>query len=258
LSTYVLDQGFPNERARLDAMARSWDPGTVRLAVECGIGAGHRCLEVGAGTGSVAAAFAELVGPDGHVLAVDRDIRFLDDLPANVEVQCADVLVDDLPPARFDLVHARLLLAHLHPHEHAMRRLAAAVAPGGWLLLEDVDWTFADLVVPDAPVHAAMIRALRQVMDTAGGWDSTYGRHLLGDLLSLGFTEVSAQYRGTQSPSSARSWLPWRLLADQFHQAILDAGLLSEQQFDEWSALTREENRFLVSATMFAVRGRRP
>jgi SAM-dependent methyltransferase len=256
LSTYVLDQGFPGERERLEAMARSWDPGTLRLVTDCGIGPGRRCLEAGAGTGTVSRALAELVGPDGQVVALDRDVRFLDDQPANVEVRRADVMTDDLPQATFDLVHARLLVAHLHPHRDAIARLAGAVAPGGWLLVEEVDWTFTDLTVPPAPVHGAMMAALRQILGQ-GGFDATYGRHLYADVRSLGLTEVTAEYRGNQTPSGNRSWLAWQLLVTQFEQDMVDAGLLSRRQIDDWWALSRAGTGSVVSATMFAVRAQR-
>jgi SAM-dependent methyltransferase len=247
-----LDQGHPDERTRLEAMARLWDPGTMRLVEALGIGAGHHCLEVGAGTGSVARALAEVVGSEGHVLAVDRDTRFLDRLPESVEVRRVDVMVDDLPRARFDLVHARLLIAHLHPHRRALQRLAAAVAPGGWLLVEEVDWTCADLVVPEAPIHTAMVCALQRLMGDEGGFDATYGRRLLGDLLSLGFTDESAQYYGTQSRGTGESWLPWQLLVERFQRSILDAGLLTRDEVDRWWSLSRDENNLTISAAMFA------
>ncbi|WP_241251245.1 class I SAM-dependent methyltransferase [Candidatus Protofrankia californiensis] len=257
MSTYVLDQGHPGERTRLEAMAGAWDPGTMRLVGALGIGTGHRCLEVGAGTGSIARALADVVGPEGHVLAVDRDIRFLGELPDGVEVRCMDVMVDDLPHAQFDLVHTRLLIAHLHPHRRALQRLAAAVTPGGWLLVEEVDWTCADLIVPEAPIHIAMVRALQQLMGERGGFDATYGRRLLGDVLSLGFTDVSAQYRGTQSRSSSESWLAWQLLVEQFQQGIIQAELMTQQEVDEWWSLSRDENNLVVGVTMFAVQARR-
>ncbi|MFD2420281.1 class I SAM-dependent methyltransferase [Amycolatopsis pigmentata] len=256
MSTYVLDQGFPGERERLEAMARSWDPGTLRLVTDCGIGPGQRCLEVGAGTGTVSRALAELVGPDGQVVALDRDVRFLDDQPANVEVCQADLMTDDLPRAAFDLVHARLLVAHLHPHRDAIARLADAVAPGGWLLVEDVDWTFVDLTVPSAPVHSAMMVALRRILGQ-GGFDATYGRHLYTDMRSLGLTEVTAEYRGNQTPSSNQSWLAWQLLVTQFEEDMVDTGLLSRRQVEDWWALSRAGTGSVVSATMFAVRARR-
>ncbi|WP_019927387.1 methyltransferase domain-containing protein [Nocardia sp. BMG111209] len=254
--TYVLNQSFPSERARLEALARLWDAGTMRLVEEIGLGPGMRCLEAGAGTGSVAAALAGIVGDEGHVLAVDRDIRFLDDLPPQVEVRCADILTDDLPPARFDLVHARLLVAHLHPHREALRRLAAAVAPGGWLLVEEVDWTYADRVEPDAPVHTAMLAALTEIMG-AGGFDATYGRRLLGDTRTLGFTDVSAQYRGLQSGHET-AWLAWQFLVEQFHDRMVHGGFVSRADVNDWWALTRAGTHIVTGPAVFAVRARRP
>ena len=49
---YAFDQGFADEPKRLSAMESLWDPGSEALLVELGVGAGWRCLEVGAGGGS--------------------------------------------------------------------------------------------------------------------------------------------------------------------------------------------------------------
>ena len=43
-----------------------------------GLGPGWRCLEVGAGSGSVARWLAAKVGPEGSVLATDIDTRWVD------------------------------------------------------------------------------------------------------------------------------------------------------------------------------------
>ncbi len=50
---YVLDQGFALERARLSGMEALWDAGSRALLEELGIGTGWKCLEVGAGGGSL-------------------------------------------------------------------------------------------------------------------------------------------------------------------------------------------------------------
>ena len=252
MSTYVLDQGFPGERARLDAMARFLDPGTLRLVRRLGIGPGDRCLDVGAGTGSIARALSELVGLPGRVVAVDQDARFLDDLPDSVELFRADAQRDDLPTG-FDLVHARLLVAHLHPHPEALAHLAASVAPGGWLLVEEVDWTNANLIVPEAPIHTTMIEALQQVMPT---FDATYGRRLMADINTLGFIDTFAEFRGTQSPSSPDSWEAWRLLVQQFEPALLRH--LTQAELAEWWTLTEDPTHYVTSVTMFAAAARRP
>lgn len=56
----------------------------------------------------------------------------------------------------------------------------------------------------------------------------------LAKVLGLGFTDVSAQYRGTQARSSSQSWLAWQLLVEQFQQGIIQAGLMTEQEVEEW------------------------
>jgi len=233
-------------------MARAWDPGTLRTVEELGIGPGHRCLEAGAGAGSITRSLAEIVGAGGHVLAVDTDTRFLDDVPPLVEVRTADLMQDDLPRGEFDLVHARLLVAHLHPHAEALTRLAAAVKPGGWLLVEEVDWTYGDRVEPPEPVHTAMITALTEIMG-AGGFDATYGGRLLGDMLALDLTDVAAEFRGVQS----LSWRSWQHLADRFGDRIVRSGLMTREEVDRWWAVSRAGTSLLAGPAMFAVRGRR-
>jgi SAM-dependent methyltransferase len=257
LSGYIFSPAGAAERERLEAMARLWDPDTVRSVTALGIGTGRRCLEAGAGTGSVARALAGLVGPDGHVLAIDRDTRFLGELPDIVEVRRADLMTDQLPLGQFDLVHARLLVAHLHPHRDALRRLADLVAPGGWLLVEEVDWTWADMVVPEAPAHTAMVHALHGLLGE-GGFDATYGRRLLGDVLSLGFTNESARYQGTQARDTSDGWLAWQLLVRPFQDTVVQAGLLTQRDVDAWWSLSRDQAAFLISVPMYTVQAQRP
>ena len=159
---YALDQSWYAERDRLTSLTALYDEGTVDLAVRLGLGPGWRCADVAAGTGTVARLFAERVGPGGRVLAVDVDTRFLEPLATDVvEVAQADVTVTPLPHGSFDLVHARLLLEHLPVRDRLLRELAAAVRPGGWLLVEDFDWVTAGLVHPPSAVHEKVSGAVR-------------------------------------------------------------------------------------------------
>jgi ubiquinone/menaquinone biosynthesis C-methylase UbiE len=111
---YALDSAWHAERERLDSLTSLYDPGTLELCERLGLRDGARCLEVGAGTGTLATALAQRIGPSGSVVAVDVNTRFLAPLAGErVEVWQADVTRDALPSAEFDLVHARLLLEHL-------------------------------------------------------------------------------------------------------------------------------------------------
>src|SRR4051812_38250562 len=96
--TYVPDQNWHKKGDRLGALEALWDPGTQSVIEALGIAPGWRCLEVGAGAGSIAAWLAARVAPDGDVLATDLSTRHLDGLSApNLEVRRHDILKDPLP-----------------------------------------------------------------------------------------------------------------------------------------------------------------
>ena len=99
-----------------------------------------------------------------------------------------------------------------------LRGLAAAVAPGGWLLVEDFDWVATTLVDPPSAVHERVASACTAPLE-AHGYDAGYGRRLprafrAAGLAAVGTSASSAQVdadpvRGIRSGSCSRpSWLP--------------------------------------------------
>ena len=142
MTEYTLAQAGAEEleRARLALLEEVCDPGTVLQLDAIGVGEGWRCLDVGAGGGSATRLLAERVGETGSVLALDLDVRLLEPLASDrVEVRRHDLLGEPLPQAAFDVVHARNLLMHLPARLDALRRLVAAVRPGGWLAVCEPD-----------------------------------------------------------------------------------------------------------------------
>jgi 2-polyprenyl-3-methyl-5-hydroxy-6-metoxy-1,4-benzoquinol methylase len=136
---YILDQGFAQERARLSGMESLWDPGSRALLDELGIGAGWKCLEAGAGGGSMVQWMADR---GAKVTAIDIDTRFIDALASDsIEVRRVDLRTDTLPQDEFDLVHARLVLEHLSDRRQILDRLVATLRPRGWIVIEDYDWS---------------------------------------------------------------------------------------------------------------------
>ena len=115
------------EDERLDLLERIFDP--VSQQRRSLVQPGWRCLEVGAGRGSMAVWLATQVGPTGHVVATDLDTRYQSrlELP-NLEVRRHNILddaLDDLADS-FDLVCSRLMVFHLQGRqEEAIRRMAA-------------------------------------------------------------------------------------------------------------------------------------
>jgi 2-polyprenyl-3-methyl-5-hydroxy-6-metoxy-1,4-benzoquinol methylase len=99
----VLGAASESEERRLNAIAEISDGWTRHVLGGLGVSAGWRCLEVGAGSGTVAAWLARQVtsgdaDATGSVLATDLDMRFLDHLAVSgLHVLRHDVVDDPLP-----------------------------------------------------------------------------------------------------------------------------------------------------------------
>jgi ubiquinone/menaquinone biosynthesis C-methylase UbiE len=139
-SQYSLDNEWISARERLIALEKNLDQMTITYLREIGVRAGWRCLEIGAGGGSIADWLCHQVGATGHVTATDINTRFLDAFDhSNLEVRQHNLESDDLPEDAFDVVHARVVQVHLKEPDRAVKKLARAVRPGGWILLEEHD-----------------------------------------------------------------------------------------------------------------------
>ncbi|MDP9150354.1 MAG: methyltransferase domain-containing protein [Myxococcota bacterium] len=131
------------EFLRLRQIETLLDPASWRVIQRAGPRAGSRCLEVGAGAGSIASGLADRVGPSGSVVALDVDPRFLGrDRRANVEIVRHDIRSWG-GRSDFDLVHARYVLIHMPDPERALEQMVASLKPGGWVALEEPDFLAA-------------------------------------------------------------------------------------------------------------------
>jgi SAM-dependent methyltransferase len=194
MSTYLFTHDWAREQERLGGLSAFYDPGTRRHLDSVGVGAGWSCLEVGAGAGSIACWLAERVGTTGRVVATDLDTGMLERLAVpNLEVRRHDIVTEDLPVGAFDLIHVRLVLEHLAGREEALGRMVAALAPGGWLVVEDLDWVSITPVAGHGPgAIRRLVRALMPLMRLAG-YDPAFGRRLPVEMTRLGLVEVRAE-----------------------------------------------------------------
>ena len=72
------------ERHRLERQARLLRPFTERLSRAAGAAEGASVLDLGTGAGDVALLAADIVGPSGRVLSLDRDSGNLDRARARI------------------------------------------------------------------------------------------------------------------------------------------------------------------------------
>ena len=168
-----MDSPFANRAAedeRLIAQGALFDPLTRRLLQQAGIASGMRVLDLGSGAGNVARLAAELVGPGGAVVGIERDpvavelARRRTDAP-NVEFRVGDVQTLQDVEDGFDAVVGRLVLMYLTDPVAALRRAASRVRAGGLVCVHeaDLDNLCADPLTPLwAQVHEYFVQALEK------------------------------------------------------------------------------------------------
>ncbi len=260
--TYVFDNAWQQERRRLGALETIWDPWTLRNLEVIGVREGWRCAEIGAGGGSIARWLCRHVGSSGHVLATDLDPRLLESIQGpNLETRRHDITTEDLAPCAYDLVHTRLLLEHLPEHEEALRRMRAALKPGGWLLVEEFDHS---TFLPDpgcdpeaGSVWQAWLGAFESLANERG-LDLTYGGGLFGRLNRLNLEDVGAEgYMVTErGGSGTRGLLLLSVL--KLRDDLIATGQIDGPSIDRLLELLGDPRFRWTSQLMVSAKGRRP
>jgi SAM-dependent methyltransferase len=215
-------------------------------------------LEIAGGGGSIAEWLCRQVGSNGHVVATDLEPRFLEAINAsNLEVWRHDILREPLPEAAFDLVHARAVLGFLPQPVETIAKMAGALKPGGWLLLEESDNISA---MPDPsmrPAARALSKKGRDAMLSHFGYDREYGRHLYHDISINGIGDVQAEGFVAMQIGGTPSARFWKITLEQVQDEILEAGLLASTELDEYRSLLDSPEYRWFTPTMMSVWGRR-
>ncbi|MDA3626972.1 class I SAM-dependent methyltransferase [Saccharopolyspora sp. WRP15-2] len=186
----VNDRDF--EERRLLEQSVVLDPLTRRLFDAAGLEPGMRVLDLGSGAGNVARLAADIVGPEGSVIGVERDPdavqraqRLVDAAGyTNIEFREGDVQELDVVDGVFDAVVGRLVLLFLPDPAEALRRALPLLRPGGVLCMQEPDLTYSWTSV-DSPLW----RQVRGwVMDTltAVGADMKMGLSLFATFREAG------------------------------------------------------------------------
>src|SRR2546422_7604676 len=192
---YVLSQAADApERERLALLERNLDPLSQRRLAARGIQPGWRCLEVGAGHGSIVRWLAERVGPQGRIVATDLNARFLTALQLpNVEVRQHDIRTDPVEPGMYDLVHCRSVLMHIPDPQLVVGRMVAALRVGGWLVIEETDVSSIRAVDGTHPRAESFNRQGREILDRVALkklFDPYFGCRVRSLLENAGLSEI--------------------------------------------------------------------
>ena len=255
MSDYVLPHSNPREEERLTLMSAMLDPQFRFRLLQAGVGEGWTCLEVAAGNGSVSQWLAETVGPTGHVVTSDIDTRFLEPLSQpNLEVRRLDLTKDPLGEG-YDLVCGRAFLHHIPERIEMVAKLAAAVKPGGVIVIEEPD--FHPVLASDSP-------ALRDFWQGFLSWSANQGidyfvGRRLGVLLSkAGFTGIQVHGETILFDGGSLTAKYWKLVLDELGASILASGFVSSSTYNEVLTLLDNDGFWTWQNSYVTTRGSRP
>jgi SAM-dependent methyltransferase len=180
------------ELSRLEKLQAINDPATFDRLDAINIVPGWRCLEVGAGAGSVARELARRVGKGGEVVAADIDPRFLGDFEGpGRRVAVHDLSEGPVDSADFDFAHCRALLAHIEDLSGAARNLIESVRPGGVVLCEEPDYGACEPCDPNHP-GASIFRFYLDGVLGGDRMDPYAGRNVYSALRDAGLVDLES------------------------------------------------------------------
>ena len=231
---YVITGYDDTERCRLENLAGLLDPFTFHHLQQIGIKPGWRCIEIGAGLGTVSRWIAEQLGDDGEVLCTDLQTDFISDIDHPlIRTEKLDI-AQPLPGSdQFDLAVARAVHHHIPDRDAAARSLANTVRPGGHILYVEPDLhpAFCD----DHPVWKRLWEAIFQWGERLD-IDYYTGRRVAAQLASIGMDIVSVRgetvlFNGSEASNPARDL--YRMTLDVVLPQLLDKGFISKADGEE-------------------------
>lgn len=260
---YVLGTHDP-EIVRLGLQHRVWRHRVLDLWRRCGVNEGQSVLDLGCGPGHAALDLAELVGPAGRVVAVDRSHRFLEALKAaaaargltHIDAVEADIAAEALTLPPVDRAWCRWLLIFAADPAAVIANAARALKPGGVLMLHEYVDYGAWSVSPRSEAFDRFVAAVMASWREHGG-DPDIGRRLPRLLAEAGL-ETTAMEPVVYAP---RPHDPtWRWPASFVQSGLdrlvaikaLDQATADQVQAD-WAALERDPHAFTLTPTVLEI-----
>lgn len=163
------------ETQQLQLQASALFPATRHFLQQAGLCQGMRVLEAGSGAGDVALLAADLVGPTGQVVGIEKNPRILETARRRAQVAGAlhvSFQEGDLTSfhgeRQFDVLIGRYILQHLPEPATALRQLIQYVRPGGIVAFLEADLTRLGTCVPPAPLFEQVGEWIKEAFRRSG------------------------------------------------------------------------------------------
>lgn len=156
-------------------------------------------------------------------------------------------------------IHARLVLVHIPQRVQVLKRLVAALKPGGWIIDEEFDSVSlpCDPDLSPGEVKLKIQTALFQLVEERG-IERRCGRLLYGRMRALGLFDVRAEARLSMWPGRSAGTSLTRANVEQLRGALIAGGLVTEEELQQDMARLDDPDFMTPSPIMWTAWGRRP
>jgi SAM-dependent methyltransferase len=193
---YVLGT-HDEELQRLGLQHRVWRSRMLDAWAKAGITEGSRVVDMGCGPGYATIDLAEIVGPRGEVLAIERSTRFLDFANAacqrrgltNVRTHEADLTGEIVFAHEFDALWCRWVASFVTDIAQLVRHVSSALRPGGHVIFHEYVNYATFRTVPHVASFEAFVTEVMASWREAGG-EPDIATTLLPTLATAGFEIV--------------------------------------------------------------------
>lgn len=249
-SKYVFTETqYSQELERLQAIEHLFDPTSRQRLQSTGITTNWKCLEVGAGAGSITRWMASVVGESGGIVAVDLDTRFI----ANIEFNNVEVLEGDirhLPIENhaFDLVHTRYVLIHIPDFQVALSRLLDFVKPGGWMVIEEPDFAAARAISGEECAYQSVNKVNQAILQmfAARGMDYSLGVKLPAILQTYGLQPVSVAVDTHLCKGDSDIATMMKMSTLQLAEKYIATGAATQTDIDHYGRFAEDQNAWAI------------
>jgi 2-polyprenyl-3-methyl-5-hydroxy-6-metoxy-1,4-benzoquinol methylase len=250
MSQYIFtDSQHVKELERLQTIEQVFDPASHRRIRSTGITNNWRCLEVGAGAGSITQWMASVVGEQGKVVAVDLDTRFVENIQlSNVEVLQADIRSLAFERHSFDLVHVRFVLIHLPDFEVALSRMLELLKPGGWIVIEEPDFSAARAIAGEETAYQSMNRVNQAIsrMFANRNMDHALGIKLPAIVQQLGLQQLSVENDVPLSQGGSGIATVMKLSTIQLAEKYIATGEATQEDIENYCLFADDRNTWAI------------
>ncbi len=240
---YVLGT-HDDEIERLGLQHRAWRQRALDAWQSAGIGPGQTVLDIGCGPGYAALDLAELVGPSGRVVAIDKSERFLRALDAacrergidNITAHQADLDAGEFPEVIADRAWCRWVFAFVKNPRAILARMAVALAPEGVIVLHEYFDYSTWRAAPPCPELEEFVSAVMASWRDNGG-EPDIALCLPRWLEELGFELSSARPIIDVVQPDHLSWTWLATFVEVGRRRLVDLGYLSSRRSESiWQA----------------------